>query len=67
MNNDDGDDVHDFMPTNDKVNTTQKQPDDVQKALHKEISIFTKREQLLMDFKVSIIIMLAWWRHIYLL
>jgi hypothetical protein len=50
MNNDD-DDEHDFMPT--RTTSGQKQPDDVQKALHKEISIFNKREQLIMDFKVS--------------
>ena len=53
MNNDDND-VHDFMPSSPKPDNNQKQqPDDVQKALQKEISIFTKREQLIMDFKVS--------------
>jgi len=44
---------HDFrsLTTNKQL---QNELDDVQRALHQEIAIFTKRENLLQDFKVRL-------------
>ena len=53
MNCEDDDEVHDFK-TPKPSNKAQKQLDDVQKSLCKEVSIFNKRERLLQDFKVII-------------
>ncbi|KXJ15528.1 hypothetical protein AC249_AIPGENE24987 [Exaiptasia diaphana] len=50
MNQDDENEEHFKLP---KTKKDLKDLDDVQRALQKEISIFTKRERLLQDFKVN--------------